>query len=282
MSSLASATRFEPHRVQSGMQGLYEVSTGLVAMHASPSSKARTLGMLRGGCRFVAVPHQVGRATWLLLHSAGGNDFGDFSLSPPLFAAGTSVPRTPPTPVRPGPPQEYISEQQLALQTLDAQVTKRCVKLFRQSVPAAQYTHPGSDLSSETEIWVKDNPQYLLRIRDTGARTSQSMAWLAGTHGSEWMISRGHGSSHMSPEFRRRRLGGNAIMSPQGRSLSASEPHLALPSFASGKPALPTKEDRSKKHWSECGPGAWCNFRSTSMVALPNLPASMQGAALNR
>jgi len=58
-------------------KGLYEVSTGLVAVRPAPSSHCEALCVLKAGHRFYATPYRVGRTTWLRLQSEA---------HPPLFS----------------------------------------------------------------------------------------------------------------------------------------------------------------------------------------------------
>lgn len=112
-----------------GHKGLYEVSTGFVAVRGSPSPECESVGILRGGHRFYAMPYRCGSSTWLKVENA--------DVAPPLFSPKAMGTRAP---------------------------SEDTCKMYSQATPSLWHHHPHIHHAEET--WVLNDAQSICFVRE--------------------------------------------------------------------------------------------------------------------
>lgn len=206
-------------------------------MHADANVQSAGLGMLRAGSRFYATPYQVGRATWLLLHTEGVN--------PPVFSHRHGALVKDPNLMLP-----YIPAPR-KFETANAPVADaRSLRLYTQSAPQALFQDPA--LSEAEEVWVKLDEQCIVQMRKANPKFAKELRLLSPT--SSTKRRRAPVDQHISE------------LSFEAENSSASSYLRSSIREASMRNSL---QDRGKATWSKAGPGAWCNFRQYGVVQAP-------------
>lgn len=215
-------------KLESGAsKGLYEVTSGVVIMHSSPSVQSPGLGMLRAGAKFYATPYQVGRYTWCLLQTEG--------VMPPVFSQRHVEQLADPKLMLPRlPPKQKFESVKAPVADM------RSVRLYTQS--AAHPLFPASTLGYAEEVWVKFDEQCIVRVRKAAPKFSQIAKPTASLKRRRAPVDR---------QVHDLSLEASALQSLHGESRStmfeASSRNSQL--------------DKSKAEWSQQGMGAWVNFR---------------------
>lgn len=215
-----------------GGRALYEVCSGVAPLRAAPSDRAPSLGMLSGGTRFYATPHQMcgGRAVWLHVQSEG--------VMAPIFSptrASRATGGGSMSPMVPTPSTAGLGGSSRGL--------GRGGKLYEDSAP--QLLFPAGDrLADASELWVKMDDRCIAMLR---LASTDFLPRIGPPQG---------GSPGKVPQARRRRA---PLFDQDDPSFSQAQEAKAAAEAQLRRVRLLAA---SQAAWAQCGPGAWCNFRS--------------------
>jgi len=164
-----NVSRFWLHDVKndkSGGEGLYEVMSGLVALHGQPDRKAAKTGALRSGTRFRATPFFVRGSTWLRVTKENVN-------APVLSVTSrgyVSIPKKTGGRLQDCPsthPPLHFDESGKPRRDLLHCFHDRSGTWPLSAGTGDNRVHSGYDcLSTSDETWLEDNKQYIKRTRD--------------------------------------------------------------------------------------------------------------------